>query len=50
MSTRETSIFKDPNVAKPLSQLQEEFDDTKWAIRIRIPKNIQHNGEKKKGK
>ena len=29
---------------------QEEFEDTKWVIRIRISKNRQHNGQKKKGK
>ena len=27
---------------------QEEFEDTKGAIRIRISKNKQHNGEQKK--
>ena len=26
--------------------LQEELEDTKWAIRIRILKNRQHNGQK----
>jgi hypothetical protein len=29
---------------------QEEFEDTKGAIRIRISKNKQHNGQKKKYK
>jgi len=29
---------------------QEEFEDTKWVIRIRISKNRQHNGQKKKYK
>jgi hypothetical protein len=27
--------------------MQEEFEDTKGAIRIRIWKNRQHNGQKK---
>jgi hypothetical protein len=30
--------------------LEEEFEDTKEAIRIRISKNRQHNGQKKKYK
>jgi hypothetical protein len=29
-------------------QFQEEFEDTKGVIRIRISKNWQHNGQKKK--
>jgi hypothetical protein len=29
---------------------QEEFEDTKGVIRIRISKNKQHNGQKKKYK
>jgi hypothetical protein len=29
---------------------EEEFDDNKEVIRIRKPKNRQHNGEKKKDK
>jgi len=29
-------------------QFQEEFEDTKGVIRIRISKNRQHNGQKKK--
>jgi hypothetical protein len=34
-----------------LSRVQEEFEDTKGVIRIRISKkNIQHNGQKKKYK
>jgi hypothetical protein len=28
--------------------MYEEFEDTKGAIRIRISKNRQHNGQKKK--
>jgi len=33
------------------SDVQEEFEDTKWGIRIRISKkNRQHNGQKKKYK
>ncbi len=28
--------------------MQEEFEDTKEVIRIRISKNRQHNGQKKK--
>jgi len=31
-------------------KLQEEFEDTKGAIRIRIAKNRQHDGQKKKYK
>jgi hypothetical protein len=30
--------------------MQEEFEDTKGTIRIRISKNIQHNGQKKRYK
>jgi hypothetical protein len=30
--------------------IQEEFEDTKGAIRISISKNRQHNGQKKKYK
>jgi len=30
--------------------LSEEFEDTKGAVRIRISKNRQHNGQKKKYK
>ena len=30
--------------------LKEEFEDTKWVIKIRISKNRQHNGQKKKYK
>ena len=30
--------------------MQEEFDDTKGVIRIRISKNRQHNGQKKEYK
>ena len=30
--------------------MQEEFEDTKGAIRIRISKNRQHNGQMKKYK
>jgi len=30
--------------------LQEEFEDSKGVIRIRISKNRQHNGQKKVGK
>jgi hypothetical protein len=30
--------------------LQEEFKDTKGVIKIRISKNRQHNGQKKKHK
>ena len=41
----ESKIYDD----KPDWSLQEEFEDTKGAIRIRISKkNRQHNGEKKK--
>jgi hypothetical protein len=29
---------------------QEEFEDTKWVIRIRISKDRQDNDQKKKGK
>jgi hypothetical protein len=33
----------------PISNWQEEFEDTKWVIRFRISKkNRQHNGQKKK--
>jgi hypothetical protein len=31
-------------------QRKEEFEDTKGAIKIRISKNRQHNGQKKKYK
>ena len=35
----------------PLKKSQlEEFEDTKWVIRIRISKDRQHNGQKKKYK
>ena len=38
-------------IQQPSKELQEEFEDTKEAIRIRIPKkNRQHNGQKKKYK
>ena len=30
-----------------IERIQEEFEDTKGAIRIRISKNRQHNGQKK---
>jgi hypothetical protein len=36
------------NIAKAV--LKEEFEDTKGVIRIRISKNRQHNGQKKKYK
>ena len=43
----ESKIYDD----NPDSSLQEEFEDTKGAIRIRISKkNRQHNGQKKKDK
>jgi hypothetical protein len=29
---------------------QEEFEDTKWVIKIRKPKDKQHNGQRKKYK
>jgi hypothetical protein len=35
---------------KTKHKLQEEFEDTKGAIRIHISKNRQHNGQKKKDK
>jgi hypothetical protein len=30
--------------------MKDEFEDIKWVIRIRISKNRQHNGQKKKYK
>jgi hypothetical protein len=36
------------NIAKAV--LKEELEDTKGVIRIRISKNRQHNGQKKKYK
>ena len=33
-----------------LGHIQEEFEDTKGAIRIRISKNRQHNDQRKKYK
>ena len=33
-----------------LHVMQEEFEDTKWVIRIRTQKDRQHNGQKKKYK
>jgi hypothetical protein len=33
---------------KRLEEVEEEFEDTKWVIRIHISKNRQHNGQMKK--
>ena len=33
---------------KRLEEVEEEFEDTKWVIRIHISKNRQHNGQTKK--
>jgi len=34
----------------PMHTLQDEFEDTKWVIRIRKSKERQHNDQKKKDK
>jgi hypothetical protein len=32
-----------------MTRIEKELEDTKGVIRIRKPKDIQHNGQKKKG-
>ena len=44
-----TQMDKSNNTSNS-KQLYEEFEDTKGVIRIRISKNRQHNGQKKKYK
>ena len=44
-------LLINPGISWSFSWIQEEFEDTKGAIRIRISKkNRQHNGQKKKFK
>jgi hypothetical protein len=43
-------IVTDTEFEVCVSRVQEEFEDTKGAIRIRILKNRQYNGQKKKYK
>ena len=43
-------LFKTPPILNSylVDEKQEELEDTKGAIKIRISKNRQHNGKKKK--
>ena len=43
-------IYQTKTYNPTLHQFSEEFEDTKGSIRIRISKNRQHNGQKKKYK
>ena len=48
--SREFSIMEG-NESRSSFKLKEEFEDTKWVIRIcKSKKNRQHNGQKKKDK